>query len=211
MVKKKIYITGGIGSGPMDEAFGEDYQLPNQTSHNETCAAIANFYWNHCMFLLHGETKYIDVLQRTVYNGMLCGVSLSGDSFFYPTCMASDGKFEFNHGAATRQPWSDCACCPSNVIRFLPSVPDYIYAHRDDLLYINLFIANPLPGDLYRFLDENPKLVTLKVNSESQVLEIEKGFAILNRVWSKGDVIELNLRVLVRRVLAHERVEDDPN
>ncbi|MCG8604744.1 glycoside hydrolase family 127 protein, partial [bacterium] len=134
VVEHKLYITGGFGSRHEGEEFGEDYELPNLTSYNETCAAIANIYWNHRMFLLHGDAKYIDVLERTLYNGMLCGVALTGDSFFYPNCLASDGKFKFNHGALTRQRWFDCACCPSNVARFLPSVPSYIYAYRQDTL-----------------------------------------------------------------------------
>ncbi len=261
VVEKKLYITGGFGSRHEGEVFGENYELPNLTSYNETCAAIANIYWNHRMFLLHGDAKYIDVLERTLYNGMLSGVSLTGDSFFYPNCMASDGKFKFNHGALSRQPWFDCACCPSNVARFLPSVPEYIYAHCNDSLYINLFVANkarirlqetvidveqqcdypwdgkvrallnpetakrftvrlripgwaldePLPGDLYRFLDEDPEAITLKMNGKAIDYEIEKGFAVISRIWSKGDVIEINLPMSIRRVAAHEKVEDNRN
>jgi DUF1680 family protein len=85
---------------------------------------------------------YIDVLERTLYNGMISGVSLNGDSFFYPNCLESDGKYAFNQGALTRKQWFDCSCCPSNIIRFLPSVPDYIYAQKDDSVYVNLFIAS---------------------------------------------------------------------
>ncbi|MBN2007959.1 glycoside hydrolase family 127 protein [candidate division KSB1 bacterium] len=142
VVEKKIYITGGIGARHEGESFGDNYELPNMTAYNETCAAIANVYWNHRMFLLHGDAKYIDVLERTLYNGMISGVSLSGDKFFYPNCLASDGKYKFNVGFIGRQPWFDCSCCPSNVIRFLPSVPNYVYASHGDSLYVNLFISN---------------------------------------------------------------------
>jgi DUF1680 family protein len=141
VVTKKLYITGGVGARHDGESFGENYELPNRTAYNETCAAIGNIYWNHRMFLLHGESKYIDVLERTLYNGMISGVSLDGDFFFYPNCLESDGKFAFNQGALTRQPWFDCSCCPSNVIRFMPSVPNYIFAHRDRSLYVNLFVS----------------------------------------------------------------------
>jgi DUF1680 family protein len=94
------------------------------------------------MFLLHGEAKYIDVLERTLYNGMISGVSLEGNSFFYPNCLQSDGKFAFNQGSLTRKAWFDCSCCPTNVMRFIPSVPNYIYAYRGDSLYVNLFVAS---------------------------------------------------------------------
>jgi DUF1680 family protein len=142
VVSKKIYITGGLGARRHGEAFGNNYELPNLTSYNETCAAIANVYWNHRMFLLHGYAKYIDVLEQTLFNGLISGVSLSGDAFFYPNCLASDGKYKFNQGALTRKPWFDCSCCPSNVIRFMPSVPGYIYAVKNDAIYVNLFIAS---------------------------------------------------------------------
>jgi DUF1680 family protein len=142
VVSRKLYITGGIGARHRGESFGEDYELPNLTAYNETCAAIANIYWNFRMFLLQGDGKYIDVLERTLYNGMISGVSLKGDSFFYPNCLESDGKYAFNQGALTRKPWFDCSCCPSNIIRFIPSIPDYIYGQREDSLFVNLFIAS---------------------------------------------------------------------
>ncbi len=140
VVSKKIYLTGGIGSRHEGEAFGENYELPNATAYNETCAAIGNVFWNHRQFLLHGDAKYIDVLERILYNGLLSGVSLSGDLFFYPNPLESDGKYRFNQGEASRKPWFDCACCPVNIARFMPSIPGYVYASLDDTLYVNLFI-----------------------------------------------------------------------
>ncbi len=134
MTSKRLYLTGGIGARHGGEAFGDDYELPNASAYAETCAAIANALWNYRMFLLHGDAQYIDVLERILYNGFLAGVSLSGDRFFYVNPLAS-------FGAATRQPWFDCACCPTNVTRFLPSIPGYIYAVRNDAVYVNLFIG----------------------------------------------------------------------
>jgi len=141
VVSKKQHITGGVGARHKGESFGDDYELPNKTAYNETCAAIANAMWNHRLFLLSGDGKYIDVLERVLYNGFLSGISLGGDKFFYPNPLASDGKYKFNiNESATRRPWFDCSCCPTNVVRFMPSLAGYIYAHRDNSLYVNLFI-----------------------------------------------------------------------
>ncbi len=133
VVFKKLYITGGIGARQKGEAFGDNYELPNRTAYNETCAAIANMMWNHRLFLLHGDAKYIDVLERTLYNGFLSGVGMNGEEFFYPNPLESTG----NH---KRSPWFDCACCPVNIVRFLPSLPGYVYGFQDDIVYVNLFI-----------------------------------------------------------------------
>jgi uncharacterized protein len=143
MVYDKYYITGGIGARHEGEAFGADYELPNLTAYNETCAAIANVFWNYRMFLLHGDAKYIDVLERTLYNGLISGVGLDGKTFFYPNPLECDMKYKFNQGGTiTRQPWFDCSCCPTNMCRFMPSVPGYIYANTDDKVYVNLFIQS---------------------------------------------------------------------
>jgi DUF1680 family protein len=142
VVSKKMYLSGGIGSRHEGEAFGNNYELPNSTAYNETCAAIANIMWNHRLFLLHGDSKYIDVMERVLYNGFIVGVSLSGDCFFYPNPLQSDGKYSFNQGSTTRKPWFDCACCPANIARFLPSFPGYIYAFQDQSVYINLFVSS---------------------------------------------------------------------
>ena len=132
---KKLYITGGIGATGNGEAFGDPYDLPNMSAYAETCAAIANVYWNSRMFLLHGDAKYIDVLERTLYNGLLSGISLSGDKFFYPNPLASLGQNQ-------RRGWWDCACCVSNLTRFLPSMPGYVYAQDGSNLYVNLFVGS---------------------------------------------------------------------
>ena len=141
IVTKKLYITGGIGATGNGEAFGKNYELPNMTAYCETCAAIGNVYVNHRLFLLHDESKYYDVLERTLYNGLISGVSLEGNGFFYPNPLESAGGYE-------RKPWFGCACCPSNICRFIPSLPGYVYAVKKDdfnnisAVYVNLFLSN---------------------------------------------------------------------
>jgi uncharacterized protein len=135
MVGRKLYITGGIGATGSGEAFGRDFELPNMTAYNETCAAIGNDYWNYRLFLLHADARYIDVMERTLYNGLISGVSLDGKSFFYPNPLESKGQHQ-------RSPWFGVACCPGNITRFLASVPGYVYAQQGDVLYVNLFVGS---------------------------------------------------------------------
>lgn len=135
IVGKKYYITGGIGATSNGEAFGKNYELPNMSAYCETCAAIGNVYVNHRLFLLHGDSKYYDVLERTLYNGLISGVALDGGAFFYPNPLESMGQHQ-------RQPWFGCACCPSNIARFIPSLPGYVYAVKDNNVYVNLFMSN---------------------------------------------------------------------
>lgn len=132
MTGRKLYITGGIGSRSQGEGFGPDYELNNFNDYCETCASIANIYWNQRLFLATGESKYIDVLERTLYNALIAGVSLSGDKFFYDNPLATNGCHE-------RAPWFGCACCPGNLTRFAASVPGYVYAIKNKDLYVNLF------------------------------------------------------------------------
>ncbi|OCX53416.1 six-hairpin glycosidase [Mucilaginibacter sp. PPCGB 2223] len=139
MVGKKIYVQGGIGAVPSGERFGDDYQLPNATAYNETCAAVGNVYWNERMFLLHGDAKYIDVMEKVLYNGLISGVGLNGNSFFYTNAMQVTGTP--GKGVETeRSGWFECSCCPTNLARFLPSLSGYMYAQKDDDLFVNLFI-----------------------------------------------------------------------
>lgn len=262
VVGRKLYLTGGVGALHEGEAFGEAYHLPNATAYAETCAAIANVMWNHRMFLLHGEARYLDVLERTLYNGMLSGVSLGGDLFFYPNPLASDGSWAFNVGEGpTRSPWFEVSCCPTNVVRALPALPGYLYAVRERDLYVNLYVGSrgrvtvdgvgmrlsqttdypwdgtvrlelapdepmafalklrvpgwargePVPSDLYRYVgaDEGADGVRLRLNGAEVEIRTEHGFATLDRTWRPGDVVELELPMPVRRVLAHDAVEDD--
>ncbi len=253
VVARKLYITGGIGSTSEGEAFGAPYELPNVTAYSETCAAIGNVFWNQRMFLLHGDSRYIDVLERSLYNALMAGVSLDGMAFFYDNPLESDGQHE-------RSPWFGCACCPSNVSRFLPSIPGHVYAQRDDAIYVDLFVnstaeialdggvvvrveqqtrypwdgavrlmvspdrprtlavkvripgwarSEVVPSDLYRFVDGENEDITLKVNGEAVALDVEQGYAALQREWRAGDEVELDLPMPVRRVAANERVEAD--
>ena len=177
IVTKKIYITGGIGARHAGEAFGDNYELPNLSAYNETCAAIGNVYVNYRLFLLHGDAKYFDVLERTLYNGLISGVSLDGGSFFYPNPLASTGGY-------SRKPWFGCACCPSNISRFIPSLPGYVYAVKDDHVYVNLYMANR--GEL-------------KVKSKKLVLEQETSYPwdgdIRIRVVQGTIPFTMNLRI----------------
>ena len=153
IVEKKLYITGGIGATNNGEAFGANYELPNMSAYCETCAAIGNVYVNYRLFLLHGDSKYYDVLERSLYNGLISGVSLDGGGFFYPNPLESMGQHQ-------RQPWFGCACCPSNIARFIPSLPGYVYAVKDNNVYVNLFMSNTST------LDVKGKKVTIEQSTE---------------------------------------------
>lgn len=251
VVGKKLYITGGIGATGAGEAFGKNYQLPNMSAYAETCAAIANVYWNSRMFQLHGDAKYIDVLERTLYNGLLSGISLSGDHFFYPNPLASMGQH-------ARSPWFGCACCITNMTRFLPSMPGYVYGQNGNDLYVNLFVGSrsdielnagkiqivqeteypwkgkneitidpdqpaqftvhvripawasgtPVPSDLYHEGATESK-ARLFLNGKETSYALEKGYAVLDRTWQKGDKITLELPMDVRKIFAHAQVEDN--
>ena len=191
IVTKKLYITGGIGATSNGEAFGKNYELPNMSAYCETCAAIGNVYVNYRLFLLHGESKYYDVLERTLYNGLISGVSLEGNGFFYPNPLESMGQHQ-------RQPWFGCACCPSNICRFIPSLPGYIYAVKDKDVYVNLFLSNKSS------LSVGGKTVSLSQTTEYPwngdiTLTVDKNaagqFAMKIRIpgWVKNQVVPSNL------------------
>ena len=244
MSSKKLFITGGIGSRAQGEGFGPNYELNSHTAYCETCAAIANVYWNYRMFLATGESKYMDVVERALYNNVLSGVSLSGDKFFYDNPLESDGEHE-------RQRWFGCACCPGNVTRFIASVPGYMYATKGNDIYVNLYAqgtakignveleqttlypwdgkiqikvlkgggkfaiklrlpgwlkASPIGNDLYTYLDKANNY-SVSVNGQQLYPEI-RDYITINRKWKKGDVIELNLPMQVRRIVANDNAED---
>jgi hypothetical protein len=252
VIDTKLYLTGGIGAASGNEGFGGHYELPNLKAYSETCASFANIFWNHRMFLMHDDAKYMDVLERILYNAALAGISIEGDRFFYPNPLESTGKHQ-------RSPWFGCACCPSNVARFIPSVPGYTYAHKDGNIYVNLFISGraeietaknkvaiiqkteypwqgavnitvnpekkrkfainiripgwarnePLPSDLYKFQKTSEEKPTLKINGKPAKIKLQNGFARIERKWKKGDTIDLNLPMPIRRVIAHENIIDD--
>ena len=187
IVGKKLYITGGIGATSSGEAFGKNYELPNMSAYCETCAAIGNVYVNYRLFLLHGNSKYYDVLERTLYNGLLSGVSLQGNAFFYPNPLESMGQHQ-------RQAWFGCACCPSNICRFIPSLPGYIYAVKDKNVFVNLFLSNTAT------LNVGGKKLTLSQQTSYPwdgdiTITIDKStageFALKIRIpgWLKGSVV----------------------
>ena len=191
IVGKKYYITGGIGATSNGEAFGKNYELPNMSAYCETCAAIGNVYVNHRLFLLHGDAKYYDVLERTLYNGLISGVSLDGGGFFYPNPLESIGQHQ-------RQSWFGCACCPSNICRFIPSLPGYVYAVKNCDVYVNLFMSNTADLDV-----EGKKVVLSQStnypwNGDISIL-IDKNsagnFALKIRIpgWVRGQVVPSDL------------------
>jgi DUF1680 family protein len=142
MVAKKIYVQGGAGAVGSGERYGDNYELPNATAYNETCAAIANVYWNQRMFQLHGDAKYVDVLEKILYNGLISGVGLDGKSFFYTNAMQIHTNYTHGDMEGERSGWFECSCCPTNVCRLLPSVPGYMYAQKDDKVFVNLFASS---------------------------------------------------------------------
>jgi hypothetical protein len=234
ITERKMYVTGGIGSSGSNEGFTQPYDLPNDAAYAETCAAIGLALWNHRMFLLSGDGKYADVLERAVYNGLLSGVSLSGDRFFYTNPLASRGQHE-------RVPWFACACCPSNVVRYVPSIGERAYAVGRDGVWTVLYMGstaqvqlgqrqielvqetnypwdggitlavNPQPeGEFALYLRipawcEEP--FHLAVNGERiEPPPVERGYVALRRHWKRGDVVRLDLPMPVGRVYAHPQV-----
>lgn len=258
VTSRKMYITGGLGARYAGESYGDDYELPN-ASYCETCAAIAGVFWNQRMFLLHGESKYIDVLERILYNALIAGISLDGTHFFYPNPMISDGVSPFNQGASGRSEWFGCSCCPSNDVRFMSSISGYVYATSENVVYENLYVSNsadirlgdrdvrltqktdypwdgtvsttigldrptsfamrlrlplwaqgrPVPGDLYTYIDDSAEKISVTVNGNAVSYDIVDGYASVERKWKDGDVIEIELPMPVREVVANGKVEAD--
>ncbi|HEX8520867.1 MAG TPA: beta-L-arabinofuranosidase domain-containing protein [Tepidisphaeraceae bacterium] len=233
MVRKKMYITGGVGARHEGEAFGDAYELPNETAYNETCAAIGNALWSHRMNLLFADAKYADVVEQVIYNGFLSGWGLSGDKFFYVNPLASNGKHH-------REPWYPCACCPPNVIRFIPQLQGMAYATSQGKLFVNLYGSSEArigkdvrvrqeanyPWDeivkLHVDSRANPLAVhlripgwckgaSIKVNGERTELKVSSGYAILpERKWDgESDTIELRLPMPIERVKADPQVKAD--
>jgi DUF1680 family protein len=238
VVDRKMYVTGGIGPSASNEGFTVPYDLPNDSAYAETCAAVGMALWNHRMFLMTGEAKYADVLERVVYNGLLSGVSLAGDRFFYVNPLGSKGKHH-------RQEWFDCACCPDNVLRYVAGIGDRVYAHRDNRIYTVLYMGNtatiPLKDGKVKLVQETkypwdgtvtirvepekdfrfemylrvpawckqPGPGALSVNGGFVAADLAGGFFHIGRTWKKGDVIRLELPMPVERVHADPHVKAD--
>jgi DUF1680 family protein len=249
----KIYITGGIGSKEYGEAFGQKFELPNMTAYTETCASVANVFWNHRLYRATGESKYIDALERTLYNGLISGIGSDGCHFFYPNPLESDGSFE-------RTGWFDCSCCPVNVARFMPAMKQYIWSESGDGVNVNLFIGSearlrtdggevfirqktdfpwkgdvtinvdpdnqgssfklrirvpgwtgnePLAGGLYSYVTAVRGNMEIKVNGKKITPEVIKGFAVIDRKWNKGDMVDVSFPMEPRFIAAREEVKAD--
>ncbi len=234
-INRRSYITGGIGNEPKHEGFTADYELPNRTAYQETCASIALIFWAHRLGLLLGEARFYDALERALYNGALAGISLDGKRFFYVNPLESDGTHH-------RKAWYGCACCPPNIARLLASLGDYIYAQGDDALYVNLYVggrvrtelnAKPLTLEVrtgYPWAESVAIRLTegatgrfklmlrlpvwcdapeLRINGKSAPIQRENGYAVIERAWAAGDAVELRLPMTPTLIEAHPRVEAD--
>jgi DUF1680 family protein len=198
VVSKKIYLTGGIGASRHGEAFSQNYDLPNTTAYTETCAAIANMMWNHRLFLLKGESKYMDVFERILYNGFLAGISMEGNTFFYPNPLEFDGKYAFNQGALGRSPWFNCSCCPVNIVRTIPSIPGYIYGIRKNEVFINLFINSKTTLEIKEEILEIEQNTNYPWNGKvkftiSTPKKLSATFKIRIPGWARNQVLQSDL------------------
>ena len=252
VVYRNMYVTGGIGSSGSNEGFSNDYDLPNEQAYCETCASVGMVFWNQRMNLLTGESKFIDVLEKSLYNGARDGLSLSGDLFFYGNPLASNGKH-------FRKEWFGTACCPANIARLVASLGDYVYGVSDKGLWVNLFVGSttlvkfgktdvPIklesnypwegsvkltvepkskakfavhvripgwaqgeaaPGGLYTFENDSKTAFTLSVNGKPAVYTLDKGYAVVDREWRKGDQLELTLPMDVKRIVARTELKQD--
>ena len=206
---RNMYITGGIGQSAHNEGFTEDYSLPNLTAYCETCASVGMVLWNWRMNQMTGDSKYVDVLERSMYNGALAGISLAGDHFFYVNPLASNGDHH-------RQEWYGCACCPSQICRFLPSIGNYIYGTSGDAVWVNLYIGGEADVEKGLTLTQETRYpwegdVKITVGGKLEKAEpvMDKGYAVLGRKWKDGDVIELSMNMPVEVIAADPRVKED--
>ena len=253
VVFRNMYITGGIGAQGTNEGFGADYELPNATAYCETCASVGMVFWNQRMNMLSGDSKFIDVLERSLYNAALDGLSQSGDRFFYGNPLASDR----NHN---RSEWFGTACCPSNIARLVASLGNYIYTTKGNDVWVNLFIGSnvslpvgksnmqlsmstglpwkgntrleviqsgkqkvqlhlrvpgwltePVPGNLYSYIDTAAAKPVMTINGKAVAYNIERGYAIVDRIWKTGDVIEFNLPMQVRKITSNQALKENRN
>lgn len=245
VVYRNMYITGGIGASGGNEGFTVDYDLPNDRAYCETCASVGMVFWNQRMNALTGDAKYADVLERSLFNGALDGISFAGDQFFYSNVLASDSQHK-------RRDWFGTACCPANIARLLASLGNYIYSSSDQGVWIQQYISsntpleikgtklpvqidtkypyegkvlislnneNPIetsihlripgwargeavPGNLYRFLNTKFQPALVSINGKKMEYTVEKGYAVISRIWNRGDQIKLELPMTVQRIVS---------
>ncbi len=233
VINTKMYATGGIGSSRKNEGFTEDYDLPNAEAYCETCASVGMVFWNQRMNMLKGDGKYVNILEKAMYNGALAGISLSADRFFYVNPLEADGTHH-------RKPWYGTACCPSQISRFLPSVGNYVYATSSDALWVNLYIASetnvnidgmpvaikqatnyPWEGKVQFTLNPDQKKAftlklhlpdwcknyTLTVNGKECKPIEEMGYLLVDRAWQQGDEVTFDMAMPVEVVAADPRVK----
>ena len=258
IVDTRIHITGGLGAVHGIEGFGPEYDLPNKEAFDETCAAVGNVLFNHRMFLMEKDGKYMDVAEVALFNNVLAGVNLEGNRFFYLNPLEADGITPFNHGMTGRSPWFGTACCPSNLARLVPQIPGMMYATSHNDIYCSFYAGSSttlsldngdvqlkqkteypfsetivwevtpeiddqlfkmhfriptwtekqfVPGDLYSYIDENNSVWSIRVNGKEMSANVNKGFAVIERSWKKGDVVELVLPMPVRFSKSIDQVE----
>ncbi|MCL2346926.1 MAG: glycoside hydrolase family 127 protein, partial [Planctomycetaceae bacterium] len=228
VVHKKMYITGGIGARHEGEAFGDDYEMPNDTAYCETCAQIGLALWAQRMFLLHGNAEYADVVERVLYNGVLPGYALEGNLFFYPNPLSSKGGYG-------RQPFFDCACCPTNVVRFIPSMPGYVYATKGNTIIVNQYVAGEakieLPGGIVKIKQETnypwDGKVNFLISSRPHDKNTKEQFVVHLRVpqwngsapsrysvsircnWGEKHDEAINIAMPIYRMVANPKIKSD--
>ncbi len=233
LVHQRMYLTGGIGPSRHNEGFTTDYDLPDETAYAETCAAIALIMWNQRLLQFAGDGKYADILEQTLYNGFISGVSLDGTHFFYVNPLASTGDHH-------RLPWFECPCCPPNLGRILASLGNYVYSTSAGGLWVHFYPQNsssavvdgqqvdlrltsnyPWDGDISLVVTPvQPQNFTLhlripgwcpawqvQVNGEPVGgLEVQTGYIAITRTWQPGDSVELHLEMPVQPVFANPNV-----
>jgi DUF1680 family protein len=244
VVFRNMYITGGIGSAGSNEGFSQDFDLPNEQAYCETCASVGMVFWNQRMNSLTGSSEYVDILEKSLYNAALDGLSLTGDRFFYGNPLASSGRHY-------RREWFGTACCPANIARLVASLGNYVYATDKTNLWVNLYIGSETnvpsgknnlgikmetqypwngdvkisitpsakqvqsklylripgwagniasPGELYSYTNQLETPVTIKVNGVAITFKTENGYAVVDKAWKKGDVVEMSIPMPVRMI-----------
>jgi DUF1680 family protein len=244
VVFRNMYITGGIGSAGSNEGFSQDFDLPNEQAYCETCASVGMVFWNQRMNSLTGSSEYVDILEKSLYNAALDGLSLTGDRFFYGNPLASSGRHY-------RREWFGTACCPANIARLVASLGNYVYATDKTNVWVNLYIGSETnvpsgknnlgikmetqypwngdvkisvtpsakqvqsklylripgwagniasPGELYSYTNKLETPVVIKVNGVATTFKTENGYAVIDKAWKKGDVVEMNIPMPVRMI-----------
>lgn len=247
ITQRQMYITGGIGATQYGESFTYDYDLPNDTIYAETCASIGLVFFAKRMFEITKESKYIDVMERAFYNGVISGMSLDGNKFFYVNPLevvpeASEKDHLRKHVKVERQKWFECACCPPNLSRIILSLGNYVYSTSDDTLFINLFVGGNVTAKLknseikfrvhtnypwdgkveLEYISDSSKDFKLALripcwsnttktilNNEEVEVDVQKGYAYINRSWQQGDKVELQFDMNVQITRANPRVRED--